>query len=175
MAAMGHRIFLHFALLLAAAPPVAPAPALTLAPARSLPPIDSDGGMRLPPPAGAHTNDELQPIAAGPLIGKSYPGAGLPAEIQFINVRRRSVRLNWIDFDGRLRLYAVVPSGGEVLQHTFVSHRWVITSNQAGISNHRATGRHRSRAAHAGVPIEAFIATRSNAHGDGQPQIAIIR
>jgi hypothetical protein len=106
--------------------------------------------------AASAGDDELRLVPAAALIGKAYSGAGEASEIQFVNARTRPVRLNWIAFDGTARLYAVLQPGEELLQPTFVSHRWLITL--AG-----------------GAPVEAFISTRADIHGDGQPQIAIIR
>lgn len=108
-------------------------------------------------PAQADSGDELRPVSASALVGRPYTGAGAASEIEFINTRRGPVRLNWIGFDGAARFYAVIPPGGEILQPTFVSHRWLIQ---------RADG---------GASIEAFIASRADIHSDGQPQIAIIR
>jgi len=107
--------------------------------------------------AHADSGDELRPVSASVLIGKPYAGAGAASEIQFINTRRGAVRLNWIGFDGIAKFYARIPPGGEVMQPTLVSHRWLITRDDGG------------------APIEAFIATRADVHSDGQAQIAIIR
>jgi len=108
-------------------------------------------------PAVAQAGDELAPLPAAALIGKPYAGAGAAAEIFFINARSAPVRLFWIRFDGTLQLYAVIQPGGEVRQPTYVSHRWLITRHDVD------------------APIQAFIATRSDIHGDGQSQVAVIR
>ena len=161
---MWHPASLNLALSMVSASPLVLPPAPPPVPVQSLPLIDSDGGISVPLPGGG---DEIRPVAAGPLIGKAYPGKGLPAEIQFINVRPRSVRLNWIDRDGVLRFYAVIPSGGELLQPTFVSHRWVITPDQIDASGSRTPGRTGGFMGDSAGPLEAFIATRSNVHGVG--------
>ena len=107
--------------------------------------------------AHADSGDELRSVPPAVLIGKSYAGVGVASEILFINARRAPVRLNWIGFDGVAKFYALIPPGGEMLQPTFVSHRWLITRENGDL------------------PIEAFIATRADIHSDGQVQLAIIR
>ena len=108
-------------------------------------------------PVRAEDGDELRPVPAAVLVGKPYAGSGAAAEIQFINVRHRAVRLNWIAFDGTPRLYATIPSGGELVQPTFVGHRWFVTPLGGA------------------APLEAFIATRADIHSDGQAHLATTR
>lgn len=108
-------------------------------------------------PAQAQEGDELRPVPASVLLHQAYPGAGAPSEIEFINARRAPVRLYWIEFDGAPRLYATIPPGGEVLQPTFVSHRWLVAREGSD------------------APVAAFISSRADLHGDGQAQLAIIR
>jgi hypothetical protein len=109
------------------------------------------------PVAASSTGDELRQLPASVLVGRSYAGVGEPAEITFINTRREAVRVLWIDVAGRGREYRVLAPGDEYLQPTYTTHRWLIES---------AAG---------GAPLGAFIATRANVHGDGVPQIALIR
>lgn len=102
-------------------------------------------------------NDELDPVPTHAVIGHGYGGETAPARIRFINVRDRPVKIMWITFDGGERPYATLEEGQEVLQPTYVAHRWLV------------------RDAGDGEPIAAFIVTRSDRHSDGAAQIAIIR
>ncbi len=101
--------------------------------------------------------DELRPVPPAALQGKSYPGVGPASEIRFINARLAPVAVSWIAFDGSVRRYAVIPPGGEWLQPTFVTHRWLVQDGADG------------------PPLAAFISTRAAIHADGVPQIALIR
>lgn len=107
------------------------------------------------PPATAGSCDALDPLPVGPMLGRPYPGAGQPAAIRFVNMRPDPVRILWIDTAGVPRSYQSLPPGGEYVQPTFVSHRWLIES-------------------WSGEPVEGFIATRATTAG-APTQIAIIR
>lgn len=102
-------------------------------------------------------SDEISPVPADVLIGRAYFGENTPSQIRFINVRKRPVRLVWITFEGRERNYAEIAVGQEMIQPTFVAHRWLV------------------RDAGDGTPLQAFISTRSAARDNGTPQIAVIR
>lgn len=101
-------------------------------------------------------SDEMAPVPVPAVAGRPYSGDIAPAQIRFINVRTRPVRLMWIAFDGSERLYGTLQPGEEAIQPTFVAHRWLV------------------RDAITGMPIEAFIATRS-ALRDPTAQVALIR
>jgi hypothetical protein len=101
--------------------------------------------------------DEAGPVPAQAVIGHSYFGENTPSQIRFINVRNRPVRILWIAFDGSERPYAELTEGQEIVQPTFVAHRWLV------------------RDARDGTPLVAFISTRSAARSNGTPQIAVIR
>jgi hypothetical protein len=109
-----------------------------------------------PAPAFADT-DELQPVPAFVVTGHSYVGDSAPSVIRFINARYRSVALTWITFDGREQRYAIIAPGGEVIQPTYVAHRWLV------------------RDAGDDTPLQGFISTRSAARDNGAWQIALIR
>lgn len=102
-------------------------------------------------------SDELTPVPVGAVIGRAYPGDGAPSTIRFINVRPALVSLVWIGGDGKEHLYAIIDTGQEVIQPTFVTHRWLVKDNRDG------------------TPIEAFISTRSAIRDAGTSQIALIR
>lgn len=112
--------------------------------------------LLLPTPAHAD-GDEIDPVPAQAVIGHPYLGENTPSHIRFIDVRNRPVRIMWIAFDGSEQLYAVLSEGEEIIQPTFVAHRWLV--KDAGD----------------GTPLEAFISTRSAARSNGTPQIALIR
>jgi hypothetical protein len=109
-------------------------------------------------PTSAHADgDEIDPVPAQAVIGHAYLGENTPSQIRFIDVRNRPVRIMWIAFDGSEQLYAELGEGQEIIQPTFVAHRWLV------------------RDAGDGTPLEAFISTRSAARSNGTPQIALIR
>jgi len=101
--------------------------------------------------------DEIEPVPAQAVIGHSYFGENTPSEIRFIDVRNRPVRVMWVAFDGSERQYAELSEGQEIVQPTFVAHRWLV------------------RDAIDGTPLRAFISTRAAARSNGTPQIALIR
>ena len=101
--------------------------------------------------------DETDPVPAQAVIGHSYLGENTPSQIRFINVRNRPVRIFWVGFDGNERLYAELTEGQEIIQPTFVAHRWLVRDSGDG------------------TPLIAFISTRSAARSNGTPQIALIR
>jgi hypothetical protein len=105
-------------------------------------------------PAFAQELDWVPPDA---VIGHSYFSPNTPSQILFINVRNRPVKILWVAFDGTERQYAELAEGQQVLQPTFVAHRWIV------------------RDAGDGTPLEGFISTRAAAHSHGSPQIALIR
>jgi hypothetical protein len=101
--------------------------------------------------------DELEPVSASALLGRPYAGDTAPSRIRFINVRDRPVTITWITFEGSERGYAQLAPGQEVVQPTYVAHRWL------------------AKDALDGTPLQAFISTRSAARDHGTAQIALIR
>ncbi len=109
-----------------------------------------------PTPALAET-DELAPIPAQAVIGQAYAGEAAPSKIRFINARSRPVRLLWVSFDGTTRPYALIDPGHEIIQPTYVAHRWLVED------------------AVDAQPLQAFVSTRSAARDNGASPIALIR
>ena len=107
--------------------------------------------------AAAAEGDEIEPVPAQAVIGHAYSAENTPSQIRFIDVRNRPVRIFWIAFDGSERPYAELTEGQEIIQPTFVAHRWLV------------------RDAGDGTPLQAFISTRSARRSNGTPQIALIR
>jgi len=101
--------------------------------------------------------DEIDAVPADALIGHAYFSENTPSVVLFISVRARPVRILWVAFDGSERPYAELRQGEQVLQPTFLAHRWIV------------------RDAGDGTPLEGFIATRAAARSNGAPQIALIR
>lgn len=101
--------------------------------------------------------DEINSVPAQAFIGKTYVGEYTPSRIRFINVRDRPVKIVWVAFDGSERIYATLAEGQEMVQPTYVAHRWVIKD------------------ADDGTPLEGFISTRSAFRDNGTAQIALIR
>jgi|SRR5579884_1153938 len=101
--------------------------------------------------------DEIDPVPAHALIGHGYFTESTPSQILFINVRARPVRILWVGFDGSEHLYDELAEGQQLLQPTFVGHRWLIRDSISG------------------EPLEGFISTPAAARSTGTPQIALIR
>ncbi|HYI42696.1 MAG TPA: hypothetical protein VD768_03640 [Sphingomicrobium sp.] len=108
-------------------------------------------------PATAAESDELAPVPSSALIGRQYCGDTAPSRIRFINLRDRAVRITWIALDGARRPYGTLAPGGEMVQPTFLAHRWVVED------------------AADGQPLYGFISTRSAARDEGATPIALIR
>jgi VHL beta domain len=102
-------------------------------------------------------SDEISPVPLPAVLGHPYLGERSASQIRFINVRTRAVSIVWIGFDGVERPYASLDPGGEIVQPTFVGHRWLIRDKEDG------------------QPLEAFISTRSAIRDRGTAQIALIR
>jgi hypothetical protein len=99
---------------------------------------------------------EMDAVPADAVAGHTYFSPNTPSQILFINVRNRPVRIFWIAFDGTERSYAELAEGQQLLQPTYVAHRWLIKDDD-------------------GTPLEGFISTRAAARSNGTPQIALIR
>ncbi|MGZ2410676.1 von Hippel-Lindau disease tumor suppressor protein [Sphingomonas sp. F9_3S_D5_B_2] len=104
--------------------------------------------------AGCEATD---PLPARAVIGHPYIGSDTPSEMRFINVRSRPITVLWVSFDGGERRYAQLGEGEEMIQPTYVAHRWLI------------------RDALDGRPLTAFISTEAAARSPGNPQIALVR
>ena len=102
-------------------------------------------------------SDEIDPVPVPAVLNQAYFGDAAPSQIRFINVRTRPVQIFWISFDGTERPYASLDPGHEMIQPTFVAHRWLVRDKGDG------------------SPLEAFISTRTAVHDEGTPQIALIR
>ena len=106
--------------------------------------------------SAAASAQELDSVSADAVVGHPYFSPNTPSQILFINVRNRPVRIFWVAFDGTEKPYAELTEGQQVLQPTFVAHRWLIKDDD-------------------GTPLEGFISTRAAARSNGTPQIALIR
>lgn len=113
--------------------------------------------LLLLPAAAWAEGDELSPDPAQILRGQPYSGDAAPSQIRFVNVRSRPVSVMWIAFDGKERTYFSLLPGQEIVQPTFVAHRWLVKD------------------ALDGTPLQAFISTRSAARDNGAAQIALVR
>ena len=112
--------------------------------------------LALASPAVAQ-DDQLAPVPAQVLLGHAYSGDLAPSILRFVNVRARPVSIIWVGFDGTEHHYGVIAPGAELVQNTYVAHRWVVRDAQDG------------------TPLFGFISTRSAARDDGASQIALIR
>ena len=101
--------------------------------------------------------DELVEVSPAVVTGKAYGGDAAPSRIRFINVRDRAVRILWISYDGRSVPYAVIEPGHELVQPTYVAHRWLVVD------------------AADNQPLGAYISTRPAARDRGAIQIALLR
>ena len=107
--------------------------------------------------AASASGDEIAPVPVDAVVGKAYFGSSVAAHLRFVNVRSQPVRLHWIHVDGSERPYAQLTPGEEIMQPTYVAHRWIAPD------------------ARDGAPLQAFISTRSTIRDLGTAQIALIR
>ncbi len=101
--------------------------------------------------------DEIAPVPVVAVVGKPFFGSSVAAHVRFVNVRSEPVRLHWIHVDGSERPYVLLAPGEEIIQPTYVAHRWI------------------ARDPRDGAPLQAFISTRSTIRDLGTAQIALIR
>jgi von Hippel-Lindau disease tumor supressor len=64
---------------------------------------------------------------AGELKGLRAANSGLATSITFVNRSSETVKVYWLDFEGKRKLYETVPAGQQCHQPTFVLHPWVVT------------------------------------------------
>jgi hypothetical protein len=55
------------------------------------------------------------------------PSSSAQTSILFQNDHSIAVRLYWIDFDGKKKLYATLQPGKSISQSTYAGHLWLIT------------------------------------------------
>ncbi|KAF9458402.1 von Hippel-Lindau disease tumor suppressor, beta/alpha domain-containing protein [Collybia nuda] len=65
---------------------------------------------------------------------------GSSTTITFINYLDVEVRVNWIDFDGKLKFYKALAPGSQYNQQTYVGHPWVVYTNTAYAVFHPLAG-----------------------------------
>lgn len=68
------------------------------------------------------------------------PGSSAAAVLLFVNRRATPVRIEWIDFDGRLRPMGVAPPGGHRQIETFQSHLFLLSSGEERLGVAAAAG-----------------------------------
>lgn len=71
--------------------------------------------------------DELVPLPASGESGLRSVGGGAETFVSFVNERRETVIVHWLDYDGHRRRYAALGPGQSYRQHTYVGHPWVVT------------------------------------------------
>lgn len=54
----------------------------------------------------------------------------LPTTITFVNRAGEPVKLYWLDYEGKRKLYETIPPGKQTVQPTFVTHPWLVTDAQ---------------------------------------------
>jgi von Hippel-Lindau disease tumor supressor len=79
---------------------------------------------------GLATAATAQERHAGELKGLKSANSGLETIITFINKSNETVKLYWLDFDGKRKLYETLAAGQKCDQPTFVLHPWVVTDAQ---------------------------------------------
>ena len=53
-----------------------------------------------------------------------------PTTIEFVNQTDEVVRIFWIDYQGNLRPYRALAPGHSYVQHTYLTHPWLVTDAQ---------------------------------------------
>jgi hypothetical protein len=48
--------------------------------------------------------------------------------VTFVNRSDEPVKIYWLNFQGRRKLYQYLPPGGRHTQQTFIGHKWLITN-----------------------------------------------
>jgi von Hippel-Lindau disease tumor supressor len=66
----------------------------------------------------------------GEVKGLKSVDSGLDTTITFVNTTDQAVRIYWLDYAGKRKLYETLPSGQKCDQPTFVGHPWVVTDAQ---------------------------------------------
>lgn len=78
-----------------------------------------------------------QPVAPPPSLPMPYPhetpesprslNSNTPATLRFVNRGAHTVRVHWLDFEGRRIFYSSLPPGQSYTQNTFLTHPWLVT------------------------------------------------
>ena len=67
---------------------------------------------------------------AGELKGLKSANSGVATTLTFVNRSSETVKIYWLDFDGKRKLYETLPAGKKCDQPTYVLHPWVVTDAQ---------------------------------------------
>ncbi|HEX7665515.1 MAG TPA: hypothetical protein VF407_13410 [Polyangiaceae bacterium] len=62
-----------------------------------------------------------------------------PTSIEFVNRRAKKIQIEWIDFAGQKKPYAMIEPGRSVVQATYVGHAWLVTEDAKPIASTVAT------------------------------------
>jgi hypothetical protein len=92
--------------------PSAPAPAATPPPA-----APAAQSSALLPPAEERPCRDARNIRS--------ENSNQPAKLRFVNESDAAIVIQWIDFNGSLKEYAVLQPGAELTQDTFLTHPWI--------------------------------------------------
>lgn len=56
----------------------------------------------------------------------------IPAFVRFINFTKYKVRIYWLDYEGKKKLYNTIGTGDFLDVNTFVTHLWIFENNDNG-------------------------------------------
>ncbi|MBR8657470.1 hypothetical protein KDH83_29565 [Achromobacter sp. Marseille-Q0513] len=94
------------------------------------------GAAVLALPAASHalspaTHAERTPCAGEGKTLRSHDAAR-PTQIEFINHGKEIKTIYWLNYEGRRVYYTRLQPGDSYIQKTYVSHPWVVTSDDLG-------------------------------------------
>ncbi len=82
----------------------------------------------------------LKPVDASLESRLKSENALKPVKIRFVNLTDKKLKLFWLDYEGKRKLYGEVLPLGEIEQSTFATHPWLVTdSGGNGIAIYRAS------------------------------------
>jgi dienelactone hydrolase len=70
------------------------------------------------------------------------PGSSDSVSITFDNTFSRPVRILWVDFEGTLKSYGIIPPRGDVSISTFAGHQWVLDFSANDLTGIFTAGNH---------------------------------
>lgn len=102
-------------------------------------------------PAPADTVS-LAPLAENAQSDWGSPDGGEPTTVYFQNASAETIRLDWIDFEGRAKHYYTLRRGEHAVSSTFAGHVWRATAASGAVLGYFIAGEVPARAVVKGVP-----------------------
>jgi hypothetical protein len=60
-------------------------------------------------------------------VGLHSINSNKPSAIKFVNLTNQTIRVHWLDFNGKRVFYNSLSPGQSYIQNTFLAHSWVVT------------------------------------------------